>query len=209
MAGGGVARSRLRARAQHKSGFQPHDARPATSRGIAWHPAGASSRSSRAAPVVGDRPVRRSDHPLRADAPSRVVRMKSSRARTLPAAPRRRRRWTAARVHQGLHSARDETVVHEDTPRDVEAGILTLQIAGAVAGHAMTQGEGPARAPVPGSDRLAQSQVRRVRVAASSARRDCARPRRAAGRRIVTRLHYPSRCLCDTKVFTNWRPVSQ
>src|SRR5687767_6939094 len=59
----------------------------------------------------------------------------------MPSSRRRPRRPASARVHQGLHGAGDEPVVHEKILVDVELGILTLQIAGAVAGHAMTQRE--------------------------------------------------------------------
>jgi hypothetical protein len=44
-------------------------------------------------------------------------------------------------VHQHLHGARDKAVVHEEILVDVEPGIATLEIAGSVAGHAMTQRE--------------------------------------------------------------------
>ena len=59
----------------------------------------------------------------------------------VPAARRRPRRGAAARVHQRLHGAGDEAVVHEEVLVDVETGIATLEIAGAVAGHAMPQRE--------------------------------------------------------------------
>jgi hypothetical protein len=42
-------------------------------------------------------------------------------------------------VHQGVHHARDEAIVHEDIFVDVETRIVALEVAGAVAGHAMTQ----------------------------------------------------------------------
>ena len=58
-----------------------------------------------------------------------------------PAARRGPGRGTSARVHEGLHGARHEAVVHEKIFVDVEAGVLALQISGAVAGHAMPQRE--------------------------------------------------------------------
>ena len=59
------------------------------------------------------------------------------------APPTRRGPWrgTSARVHQDLHGARDEAVIHDDILVDVETAISTLEIAGAVAVHAMTQRE--------------------------------------------------------------------
>src|SRR5207244_9454078 len=50
-------------------------------------------------------------------------------------------RRTTARMHQDLHRAGHEAVVHEEVLVDVQAGIAMLEIASAIAGHAMTQRE--------------------------------------------------------------------
>ena len=46
-----------------------------------------------------------------------------------------------ARMHQGLDSARHEAVVHEEVLVRVERGVLTLEIAGAVAFNPMAERE--------------------------------------------------------------------
>jgi hypothetical protein len=40
-------------------------------------------------------------------------------------------------MHQGLHGTRDEAVVHEEVLVHVECGVTTIEIAGAIASHAM------------------------------------------------------------------------
>jgi hypothetical protein len=44
-------------------------------------------------------------------------------------------------MHQGLHGARHEAVVHEEVLVDIELVVEPLEIAGAVADHAMAQRE--------------------------------------------------------------------
>ena len=44
-------------------------------------------------------------------------------------------------MHQGLHGAGHEAVVDEEVFVNIEVGILSFQIAGAIAGHAMAQRE--------------------------------------------------------------------
>ncbi len=89
-------------------------------------------RAGGTAPVVGDRPVREVFvHLARMHRPPRAHEIQE-RAH-VPAARRRPGRGTSARVHQDLHGAGDEAVVHEDVLVDVEPGIATLEITGAVA----------------------------------------------------------------------------
>ena len=97
-------------------------------------------RVRRAAPIVSDRPVREVAVDLawmhraaRADKIQQSAHVSSARR-----SPGRR---TTARMHQDLHRAGHEAVVHEEVLVDVEAGISALEIAGAIARHAMTQRE--------------------------------------------------------------------
>src|SRR6185369_16239362 len=50
-------------------------------------------------------------------------------------------RRTATRMHQRLHRARDEAVVHEEVLVHVERRVTALEIAGTVAAHAVAQSE--------------------------------------------------------------------
>ena len=96
----------------------------------------------------------------------------------VPAARRGPGRRTAARVHQRLHGAGDEAVVHEEVLVDVEAGIAALEIAGAVAGHAMAQREVLRARRRP--DRVGLHEAERVERALQRGRREeAARDRRA------------------------------
>lgn len=67
----------------------------------------------------------------------------------VPSSRRRPVGATAARVHQDLHGAGHEAVVHEEVLVNVQTRIATLEIAGAVADHAMAQRQvlGPRRCP--------------------------------------------------------------
>ena len=44
-------------------------------------------------------------------------------------------------MHQGLHGTGQETVIDEEVFVNIEVGILSFQIAGAIAGHSMAQSE--------------------------------------------------------------------
>jgi hypothetical protein len=84
-------------------------------------------------------------------------------------------------MHQGLHSARDEAVVDDKILVDVEAGIATLEIAGAVTGYPMTQREilGPRRCP----DRVGLHEPKGVEGALERGRRE-----KAAGNRYAPQI---------------------
>jgi hypothetical protein len=73
-------------------------------------------------------------------------------------------------VHQALHGARDEPIVHEDVLVDVEASISTLEITGAVAGHTMTQRE--VLRPRGGADRIGLNKTEPVECALERRRRE-------------------------------------
>src|SRR2546426_8844790 len=59
----------------------------------------------------------------------------------VPAACRCPGRATSARVHEGLHGAGHEAVVHEEVLVHVESRIATLEVTGAVGGDPMAQRE--------------------------------------------------------------------
>ena len=57
----------------------------------------------------------------------------------VPSSRRAPRCRTAARVHQRLQRAGDESIVHENILVNVEPAVVTFEIAGAIAVHAVTK----------------------------------------------------------------------